>query len=123
MHVNIMVHFDNTVKLSNLAPSSNLHPKLVHEDFYKDLYCWEHYNENYSDHMQGIMDELYMIQDKVDEISNCSDTALVDFVYDTNNTKTLANSGPDCIMEDDLDFCRETFSDNILPDFNFPEKK
>ena len=79
-----MVHFGDTVKLNNLAPNINLHPKLMREDFYKDLYCWEHCNENYTDHMQGIIDKLYMIQDDLDKVSNCSDTALVEFVYDTN---------------------------------------
>ena len=39
------------------------------------------------------------------------------------NTNILTNPGPDCITEDDLDFGRENFSDNTLPDFNFPHKK
>ena len=123
VHVNSMVHFGNTVKLDNLAPSSNLHPKMVLEDFYKDFYCWEHYNEYYTDDMRSIIGKLYIIQDDLYKISNCSDTALVDFVYDSNNTNSHANCSPDCITEDDLDFCRENFSDDTLSDFNFPQTK
>ena len=55
-----------------------------------------------------------MLQDHLDRVSNYSDTALVDFVFDTNNTNILTNPGPDCITEDELDFCRDNVSDKAL---------
>ena len=97
-----MVHFGHTVKLDNLAPSSNLHPKLACEDFYKDLYCWEHYNVNYTDYMQDIIDKVCVIQDDLDRVSNYSDIALVDFMYGTNNTNIHTSPGPDLLVQIEL---------------------
>ena len=48
---------------------------------------------------------------------------MVDLVYDTNNTNTITNPDPDCMTEDDLDFCRGNLSDSKLPDVNFPDKE
>ena len=73
--------------------------------------------------MQGITDELCMLQDTLDKPNNLGDIALVDSVGCTNNTNMIANHGPYCISEDDLDFDRVNSSDDISIDFNIPEKR
>ena len=78
---------------------------------------------NYNDYMQDITDKLVLIQDDLNRTHNYSDTALEYLLHDTNNTNAHTNTDPDCITEDDLDFGREKFSDNKLPDVNFPHKK
>ena len=122
VHVNIMVHFGHTVKSDNLAPSDKLQPNVAYENFCKDVYCWENYNVDYTEYMQDVIDKLILIND-MDRVNNHSDTALVDLVYDTNNTNTITNPDPDCMTEDDLDFCRGNLSDSKLPDVNFPDKE
>ena len=68
--------------------------------------------------MKGIIDKLCMIQDDLEKMSNCSDTAMVDLVYHTDNTNTVANHDPDCTTQDDLDLNKVIFADDILSDFN-----
>ena len=61
VHVNIMVHFEHTVKSDNLAPSDKLQPNVAYENFCKDVYCWENYNVDYTEYMQDVIDKLILI--------------------------------------------------------------
>ena len=82
---------------------------MAYEDFHKDVCCWNNYKTDYNKYMENIMDDLISIQDNLRDKNNLNDTALANLVHDFNITNIIANSDPDCMTEDDLNFCRDYY--------------
>ena len=123
VHSNIMVQNGHTVNCNKLGFNDNVHAKMAHENFCKDIYCFENHSISYTEYMEDIIDKLILLQDISDNVNGYGDTTLVDIIHDSNNINTCTNPDPDGTTEEDLNFCRGTFPDDNLPDVNFPDKK